>query len=238
MPIAPCAAEQPRPLPARATAAGFAMPPRTLLMVEDSRLAAEAVRLICRNAGIRLRRAESLASATLHLRVYRPDIVLVDLGLPDGSGLELIAALAPSPLRPQRLVAISGDAGLEGEAMAAGADAFLAKPVSLARHLAVLIGEPLGDGLPDCPPRAEVLRERYAGGDPMALRDDLRRATELLQGGAGTGQQRYAAQFLASVGQTLRDPSLTDLAERAARMGDYGSLAALVRARAAVIPTI
>ncbi|MCA0204983.1 response regulator [Pararhodobacter sp.] len=238
MPNAPYAADQPRPLPDRAAVVAFAMPPRTLLLVEDSRLAAEAVRLICRRAGIRLRRAESLASATLHLRVYRPDIVLVDLGLPDGSGLDLIAALAPSTLRPQRLVAISGDAGLEGAAMAAGADAFLAKPVSIARHLAVLIGEPVGDGLPDWPVRLDAMRDRGAGGDPMALRDDLRRATDLLNGRGDSSQHRYAAQFLASVGQTLRDPSLTDLAERAARMGDYGSLAALVRARAAVIPTI
>lgn len=231
-----------RPEYAPGTMPLIAMPPgaspRTLLLVEDSRLAAEAVHLICRRAGIRLRRAESLASAALHLRVYRPDIALVDLGLPDGSGLDLIAALARGPARPHRLVAVSGEADGRAAALAAGADAFLLKPLTLAGHLTALVGTGVrGDvelgaidrslGLGAGAARAT----RNAGADPLALRDDLRRVRDLLNRAEGADQLRHAGQLLASVGQALCDPGLTAAAQAATRRGDRAALVALARDR-------
>ena len=65
-----------------------------ILVVEDSRHACEGLRLICQRSGARIRRAESLASAERHLRSYRPRVAVIDLGLPDGSGLQLIETLA------------------------------------------------------------------------------------------------------------------------------------------------
>ena len=221
------------------TAAGIApalaAPPRTMLLVEDSRFAAEAVRLICRRAGIRLRRAESLAAAGLHLRVYRPDIVLADLGLPDGSGLDLIAGLAASALRPRRLVAVSGDATLEEAALAAGADAFLCKPVTLDDHLAQMIGDPAA---PVFPSEGGGGQTRNAGADPLALRDDLRRVSDLLTGPAAPERLLYAGQFLASVGHALCDTPLAAAAIAATRAGDRGSLVALARAKTAQVPML
>ena len=114
--------------------------PQTMLLVEDSRLAAEAVRLLCRRLGVRLRRADSLELAQAHLRVYRPDVLLVDPGLPDGSGLSLIAALGRAHRRPARVIGFSGDPGMEGACLQAGADAFIAKPLQPARHLQSLFG--------------------------------------------------------------------------------------------------
>ncbi len=95
----------------------------TILAVEDSRFACEALRLIARRAGARLRRAETMAAARDHLRVYRPDVVLIDLGLPDGRGDALIRDLAQGPRRPSVVMGTSGSAEGRALALAAGAGA-------------------------------------------------------------------------------------------------------------------
>ena len=61
----------------------------TILLVEDSRSASEAIRLFAAESGARVRRADSLHAASRHLAIYRPNVVMVDLGLPDGDGMAL-----------------------------------------------------------------------------------------------------------------------------------------------------
>lgn len=54
----------------------------TVLAVEDSRFASEAVRLLCLRSGARIRRADCLRTAARHLQVYRPAAVIVDMACP------------------------------------------------------------------------------------------------------------------------------------------------------------
>ena len=61
-----------------------------VLLVEDSLTVGEAVRLIFITSGARLRRADCIERARRHLRIYRPDVAIVDMGLPDGDGAVLI----------------------------------------------------------------------------------------------------------------------------------------------------
>lgn len=112
----------------------------TVLLVEDSRFASEAIRLMCLRSGARIRRADSMETARRHLAIYRPSVLLVDLGLPDGSGLTLIEALSKATPRIDVILGTSGDTGLQAAAMAAGADGFIAKPVEslLAFHNEIL----------------------------------------------------------------------------------------------------
>ena len=134
----------------------------TVLAVEDSRFASEALRLLCQRSGARLRRADSLAAARRHLRVYRPGCLIVDMGLPDGSGADLLAEAGAASPRVDILLAMSGDPGAEDAARAAGTDAFLAKPiVSLAAFQATILACMPPDRRPPGP--------RLAADDRIAL---------------------------------------------------------------------
>ncbi|MFD1911457.1 response regulator [Halodurantibacterium flavum] len=199
----------------------------TLLAVEDSRVASEALRLLCRRCGARLRRADSLASAHRHLRVYRPSAILVDLGLPDGSGLDLIATLARAALRIPRIIATSGDPGLAQQALAAGADAFLPKPFDLRAFQATLRGATAdtpspasGTGAPQAALSAPLSEDETASEarpDLLALRDDLTAAERVLAAPTAPADIDYLAQFLSSVGRAAGDPALCNAAVRLAR---------------------
>ena len=80
----------------------------TILLVEDSRSASEAIRLYAAESGARVRRADSLHAASRHLAIYRPNVVMVDLGLPDGDGMALIRHLASASTPIDAIVALSG----------------------------------------------------------------------------------------------------------------------------------
>lgn len=174
----------------------------TILAVEDSRFACEALRLICQRAGARLRRAETLEAARAHLAVYRPDAVLVDIGLPDGDGTRLIRSLAGAVPRIPVILGISGDPAARAAVALAGADAFLEKPVE---HLSDLIAA-IRNRLP-LAATAAVPGEDLPHPDPMALIDDLRRAETLLSAGL---PQPWLSGFLAGIARQTRDPALAD----------------------------
>jgi len=104
----------------------------TILLVEDSRSASEAIRLMAAESGARVRRADSLHAASRHLAIYRPNVVMVDLGLPDGDGMGLIRHLAAAKPPIGGVIALSGHDRLawQAEALALGASACLEKPIA------------------------------------------------------------------------------------------------------------
>lgn len=186
----------------------------TALVVEDSRFASEAIRLLCLRSGARVRRADSLAAAHRHLGVYRPSVLIVDMGLPDGSGADLIADLSRAAPRVPVLLGMSGDSGAEQAARTAGADGFLAKPVeSLAVfQQAVLAHLPASEG----PHGPRALPVELVAPDPVALADDLQHVAELMRG-AGVPPLDYLAQFLAGIGKSAHDDALVAAAASLAR---------------------
>ena len=183
-----------------------------VLVVEDSRHACEALRLICQRSGARIRRAASLAAAERHLRTYRPRIAVIDLGLPDGSGLDLIERLARTEPRIDGIIATSGDETLGPAALKAGADSFLPKPLaSVAAFQKVVLALLPGDrpGLPATPGDSDIVHP-----DPVALRDDLCLAAELLRTGADAATLDYVAGFLSGLAKSAGEPHLAELGER------------------------
>jgi DNA-binding response OmpR family regulator len=184
----------------------------TVLIVEDSRFACEAMRLLCLRSGARIRRADSLASARRHLRVYRPSVVIVDLGLPDGSGTELIEELSVAQPRVDVLLAISGDTGAAQMASDAGADGFLAKPIaSLAEFQEAVLTQ-----LPDeaRPEGFRLVSDEEIHPDPIALQDDLAHAADMISHATEDDMTGYLAQFLAGVAKSAGDVPLREAAEQ------------------------
>ncbi len=187
----------------------------TFLVVEDSRFACEAMRLMCLRSGARLRRADCLRSARRHLRTYRPAVVIIDLGLPDGSGLDLIRDLAYHVPRVPALLAMSGDTTAEGAALEAGADGFLAKPIeSLLAFQSMVLGVLPSETRPVLACGADGDRITP---DPLALRDDLAHIADLLGPEADGARLDYVAQFLSGIALSAHDAPLQAAAEALAR---------------------
>ena len=179
----------------------------TLLAVEDSRFCCEALRQLCQRSGARLRRAESLSAALAHLRLYRPDLVIVDLGLPDGRGEDLIRALSGDGMETGPVVlGCSAAAGGRALALSAGAVGFIDKPLPGLRDFqaaiqAALKGRQIA-AAPGGPDRT----------DPQALRDDLLRICRALRRGQDQTSRDWLSGFLTGLARQSGDPVLAELA--------------------------
>ncbi|WP_083097987.1 response regulator [Pseudophaeobacter leonis] len=187
----------------------------TILVIEDSRYACEALRLLCLRSGARIRRADCLKSARRHLQVYRPSVVIADVGLPDGSGLELIEEMNAANPRVRIILAISGDENVEAATLAAGADGFLAKPItSLAAFQQAILSRLPDDRQPTGP---RQLSDETVEPDPLAFRDDMAHAADVLNDTKEEKTLDYLAQFLGGVARSAGDGPLATAADNLAR---------------------
>jgi CheY-like chemotaxis protein len=117
--------------------------PLFLLIVDDHPDTAEATAQLLALHGHDTRAAHSCAEARRAVSgdpPFVPDVVLLDLALPDGDGLALATELcALLPIRPV-LIALTGRTGLEERCRAAGFNFYLLKPADPAA-LAQLIAQ-------------------------------------------------------------------------------------------------
>ncbi|MFT4716598.1 MAG: response regulator RpfG family c-di-GMP phosphodiesterase [Paracoccaceae bacterium] len=200
----------------------------TILLVEDSRYCSEAVRLLCQKSGARLRRADSQRAAYRHLATYRPSLVIVDIGLPDGSGLDLVRDLAAHRPNAPKILATSGDdpALCNIAAVKAGADGFMAKPLKNIKTFQtdILTLFPDRDDIDTSkilPFRAEIVP------DELAIFEDLRHVRELVQAALKDDEAdvlNYCAQFLGSVADANGVDGLAELASDLAIGAAQGGL--------------
>ena len=190
---------------------------QTVLVVEDSRFACEALRLLCQRSGARIRRADTLRSARRHLQAFRPTIVIVDLGLPDGNGADLIRELDAATPRISAIIGMSGDDGSEQIALEAGADAFLAKPIATIGQFQEVILSTL-----PALPMLRAVSDDEVTPDRLAVRDDLARVAAVLAETDEPASTAYVAQFLGGLARSAGDAEL-EIAAAALAAGHGGA---------------
>jgi DNA-binding NtrC family response regulator len=191
-----------------------------LLLVDDDPEALEWLSELAKGEGFSVSQADSLRAARIHLSRLQPDLLLTDLQLPDGKGIDLVADLETR--ESTEVVLITGHASVESavEALRLGAGDYLVKPVDVERLRAILRRVPRTGEL-----RAEIgeLRDelrklgRYGhilgSSSPMQkLYDQIGRvaptsATVLLTGESGTGKE-LAAQTIHDLSRRKRAPFL------------------------------
>ncbi len=126
--------------------AGIELPPLRIIHVEDNALNRSLVEaLFAAYPQVQLSSFPTASQGLAAIQGEMPDVALVDINLPDGSGLDLCRTLRASPLtRRVPLIALSGDALPDhiARALQAGFNHYLVKPIQLQRLLGILAGIP------------------------------------------------------------------------------------------------
>lgn len=112
-----------------------ASPPRRVLAVDDSVDLLESLAAVLRMLGHEVETAESGEAALEAIRVWQPEVALVDVGMPGLSGYDVARIVRAVEPAPPVLVAMTGWArpSDRADALEAGFDHHLVKPVDLAR---------------------------------------------------------------------------------------------------------
>ncbi|HAC57515.1 MAG: DNA-binding response regulator [Parvibaculum sp.] len=157
-----------------------------VLIVEDNRRLSALIAKGCETAGFAADTCDDLEGARAALDTVRYDVAVLDLGLPDGDGLDLLASLRQKGSELPVLVLTARDA-LESrvEGLNAGADDYLLKPFAMEELIARLRallrrpGQALGRKLTAGNVEFDtVAREVSVGGVPAVF---SRRETDLLE---------------------------------------------------------
>jgi len=190
------------------------------LLVDDDPEAIEWLTEFVKAEGFTVATADSLRAARIQLTRSKPEVILTDLMLPDGQGIELLEELEA---RDQtELVVITGHASVESavDALRAGATDYLVKPIDIERLRGILQRVPKPEHFREeiGELREELLRlghfGRFYGSSPAMHRlyDQLSRvaptsANVLLIGESGTGKE-VAAQSIHELSRRKRHPFL------------------------------
>jgi CheY-like chemotaxis protein len=112
-----------------------------VLVVDDHEFNLKLLERLLEREGREVRAADSVAAAERALAEEEPAMIVLDVNLPDGSGLELTRRLKAEP-RTASIPIVACTAAVlpsdEDEAREAGCDAFVAKPIDL-RHFSDVI---------------------------------------------------------------------------------------------------
>jgi len=107
-----------------------------VLVVEDDHEIRSLMQSSLSVEGFEVQTAVSLSEARALLRHKTPDLVVLDLGLPDGDGVQLVHEIRKQYATPVIVVSARYQETLKIELLDAGADDYLTKPFSVGELLA------------------------------------------------------------------------------------------------------
>jgi putative two-component system response regulator len=162
-----------------------------ILLVDDDPGLRTLVKTTFEVADVEVSEAESAAAARSQIATARPDVIVLDVNMPQTSGLEFCEELkTDSATRNIPILLLSGsEGGTEATAQQAGAEAFLRKPFSPLELLSV--AERLAGGLYGVPFRPTNKRVPKPGEELLLYARDLRHMLELERGQRKLLQSAY-----------------------------------------------
>ena len=102
-----------------------------LLVVEDEEPTRRLLRAYLARRGYRVAEAASAMEAMRAWEAHRPDLILLDLGLPDLDGVEVIRRIRRDAVTPIIVLSARGEERDKVAGLEAGADDYLSKPFSM-----------------------------------------------------------------------------------------------------------
>jgi two-component system, OmpR family, KDP operon response regulator KdpE len=114
----------------------MAEPVPVVLLVEDDRHIRRFVRTSLEAEGWRVFETETVKQGLVDAATRRPDLVIADLGLPDGDGTDLIRELRTWSQVPVIVLSARSDEEDKVRALDAGADDYIEKPFGVSELLA------------------------------------------------------------------------------------------------------
>jgi len=108
------------------------MPPARILIVDDEVDNRELLQIILNWSGFVTQTAASGEEALIRGAAEPPDLILVDLMMPNMDGCQLIASFRQKPETqhiPVIMLSAMNDSAIRKRALAAGADAYITKPI-------------------------------------------------------------------------------------------------------------
>lgn len=126
----------------------------TVLIIEDEKEIRRFLRTALEDESLRVFDAETLQRGLIEAATRKPDLVILDLGLPDGDGIDFIRDFRQWSQTPIIVLSARSDEQAKIAALDAGADDFLSKPfgigelqarlrVALRRHAGAVQTEPV-----------------------------------------------------------------------------------------------
>ena len=110
----------------------------SLLIVEDEKAISNLIATTLETQGYHYEKASNGAQALMEITSHSPEIILLDLGLPDMDGVEIIRRVRSWSSVPIIVISARTEDQDKIEALDAGADDYLTKPFSVEELLARL----------------------------------------------------------------------------------------------------